>query len=210
MQIDISKIKFDSRGLVPAVVVDVRTNDVVMLAYMNEESLLKTLETGYTWFWSRSRQELWNKGATSGNLQKVVELFYDCDGDALLVKVEQQGVACHTGEYSCFHNPLWHTSNLPVPEVEGLPKVISELYRMILYKRQADDAEMKFLMSGSQDKLLQKLGNEITETIIASKNGEKDKVLHEMADLWYHCLVLLSFHGVVPNELLQELKKRRK
>ena len=89
MQIDISKIKFDSRGLVPAVVVDVRTNDVVMLAYMNEESLLKTLETGYTWFWSRSRQELWNKGATSGNLQKVVELFYDCDGDALLVKVEQ-------------------------------------------------------------------------------------------------------------------------
>ena len=93
MQIDISKIKFDSRGLVPAVVVDVRTNDVVMLAYMNEESLLKTLETGYTWFWSRSRQELWNKGATSGNLQKVVELFYDCDGDALLVKVEQQGVA---------------------------------------------------------------------------------------------------------------------
>ena len=89
MQIDISKIKFDSRGLVPAVVVDVRTNDVVMLAYMNEESLLKTLETGYTWFWSRSRQELWNKGATSGNLQKVVELFYDCDGDALLVKVEK-------------------------------------------------------------------------------------------------------------------------
>lgn len=138
MQIDISKIKFDSRGLVPAVVVDVRTNDVVMLAYMNEESLLKTLETGYTWFWSRSRQELWNKGATSGNLQKVVELFYDCDGDALLVKVEQQGVACHTGEYSCFHNALWHTSNLPVPEVEGLPKVISELYRMILYKRQAE------------------------------------------------------------------------
>lgn len=209
MQIDISKIKFDSRGLVPAVVVDVRTNEVVMLAYMNEESLLKTLETGYTWFWSRSRQELWNKGATSGNLQKVVELFYDCDGDALLVKVEQQGVACHTGEYSCFHNALWHTSNLPVPEVEGLPKVISELYRMILYKRQADDAEMKFLMSGSQDKLLQKLGNEITETIIASKNGEKDKVLHEMADLWYHCLVLLAYHNITPEELLRELGGKR-
>ena len=141
--------------------------------------------------------------------QKVVELFYDCDGDALLVKVEQQGVACHTGEYSCFHNPLWHTSNLPVPEVEGLPKVISELYRMILYKRQADDAEMKFLMSGSQDKLLQKLGNEITETIIASKNGEKDKVLHEMADLWYHCLVLLAYHNITPEELLRELGGKR-
>ena len=198
MQIDISKIKFDSRGLVPAVVVDVRTNDVVMLAYMNEESLLKTLETGYTWFWSRSRQELWNKGATSGNLQKVVELFYDCDGDALLVKVEQQGVACHTGEYSCFHNPLWHAANLPVPEVEGLPGVISELYRLILYKRQAEDAELKFLLSG-----------EITNTIIASKNGEKVKVLHEMADLWYHCLVLLAYHSITPEELLRELGGKR-
>ena len=204
-----SDLKLNSDGMVPVIVQDYRTDEVLMLAYMNEESLLKTLETGYTWFWSRSRQELWNKGATSGNLQKVVELFYDCDGDALLVKVEQQGVACHTGEYSCFHNPLWHTSNLPVPEVEGLPKVISELYRMILYKRQADDAEMKFLMSGSQDKLLQKLGNEITETIIASKNGEKDKVLHEMADLWYHCLVLLAYHNITPEELLRELGGKR-
>lgn len=107
MQIDISKIKFDKNGLVPAVVVDVRTGEVVMLAYMNKESLVKTTETGYTWFWSRSRQELWNKGATSGNLQKVVEIYYDCDGDSLLVKVQQTGVACHTGAYSCFHNLLW-------------------------------------------------------------------------------------------------------
>lgn len=112
MQIDISKIKFDKNGLVPAVVVDVRTGDVVMLAYMNEESLLKTIATGYTWFWSRSRQELWNKGATSGNLQKVVELYYDCDGDSLLVKVEQTGVACHTGAYSCFHNLLWSSKQV--------------------------------------------------------------------------------------------------
>lgn len=106
-EIDISNVKFDAKGLVPAVVVDVRTGEVVMLAYMNEESLRKTMATGYTWFWSRSRQELWNKGATSGNLQKVVELYYDCDGDALLVKAEQTGVACHTGAYSCFHNLLW-------------------------------------------------------------------------------------------------------
>lgn len=107
MEIDISQIKFDARGLVPAVVQDVKTNAVVMLAYMNAESLRKTMATGYTWFWSRSRQELWNKGATSGNLQKVVELLYDCDGDAILVKAEQTGVACHTGAYSCFHNELW-------------------------------------------------------------------------------------------------------
>ena len=104
MAFDFSKIKFDAQGLVPAVVQDVQTNAVVMLAYMNKESLKLTLETGYTWFWSRSRQELWNKGATSGNLQKVVEMYYDCDGDARLVKAELSGPACHTGEYSCFHN----------------------------------------------------------------------------------------------------------
>lgn len=106
MQIDISQIKFDAKGLVPAVVQDAETNAVVMLAYMNAESLRKTLETGYTWFWSRSRQELWNKGATSGNLQKVTEMFYDCDGDAILVKAKLSGPACHTGAYSCFHNEL--------------------------------------------------------------------------------------------------------
>ena len=106
MALDMAKIKFDGQGLVPAVVQDAKTNAVVMLAYMNKESLRLTLETGYTWFWSRSRQELWNKGATSGNLQKVVEMFYDCDGDALLVKAELSGPACHTGQYSCFHNEI--------------------------------------------------------------------------------------------------------
>ena len=106
MAFDFSKIKFDAQGLVPAVVQDVQTNAVVMLAYMNKESLQLTVQTGYTWFWSRSRQELWNKGATSGNLQRVVEMYYDCDGDALLVKAELSGPACHTGEYSCFHNPI--------------------------------------------------------------------------------------------------------
>ena len=106
MALDLTKIKFDEHGLVPAVVQDVKTKAVVMLAYMNKESLTLTVETGYTWFWSRSRQELWNKGATSGNLQKVVEMYYDCDGDALLVKAELNGPACHTGQYSCFHNPI--------------------------------------------------------------------------------------------------------
>lgn len=106
MAFDLDKIKFDAQGLVPAVVQDAKTNAVVMLAYMNRESLKLTLETGYTWFWSRSRQELWNKGATSGNLQKVVEMYYDCDGDALLVKATLNGPACHTGQYSCFHNAI--------------------------------------------------------------------------------------------------------
>ncbi len=106
MALDLTKIKFDEHGLVPAVVQDVKTQAVVMLAYMNAESLRLTVETGYTWFWSRSRQELWNKGATSGNLQKVVEMFYDCDGDAILVRAELSGPACHTGQYSCFHNVI--------------------------------------------------------------------------------------------------------
>ena len=106
MAFDVSIIKFDAQGLVPAVVQDVKTNAVVMLAYMNKESLELTLKTGYTWFWSRSRQELWNKGATSGNLQKVIELYYDCDADAVLVKAELNGPACHTGIYSCFFNKV--------------------------------------------------------------------------------------------------------
>ena len=104
MALDLTKIKFDEHGLVPAVVQDVKTKAVVMLAYMNQESLLLTIKTGYTWFWSRSRQELWNKGATSGNLQKVKEMYYDCDGDAILIKAKLSGPACHTGQYSCFHN----------------------------------------------------------------------------------------------------------
>ena len=104
MDLELTRLKFDEHGLVPAVVQDVKTKAVVMLAYMNQESLLLTIKTGYTWFWSRSRQELWNKGATSGNLQKVVEMCYDCDGDAILIKAKLSGPACHTGQYSCFHN----------------------------------------------------------------------------------------------------------
>ena len=104
MALDLTKIKFDEHGLVPAVVQDVKTKAVVMLAYMNQESLLLTIKTGYTWFWSRSRQVLWNKGATSGNLKKVVEMCYECDGDAMLIKAKLSGPACHTGQYSCFHN----------------------------------------------------------------------------------------------------------
>ncbi len=211
MQIDFSKIKFDEKGLVPAVVQDVRTNAVVMLAYMNGESLARTVETGYTWFWSRSRQELWNKGATSGNLQKVVNISYDCDGDSLLIQVEQTGVACHTGAYSCFHNLLWKRDNLPVPEMDGIPGVLSELYRVIQEKRESggEKSYTKYLFTAGQDKILKKVGEEAAETIIASKNNAKEEVLYEMSDLWYHCLVLLAYHNISPTELLAELGGRR-
>mgnify|MGYP003587409704 CR=1 FL=1 len=214
MNIDISKIKFDEKGLVPAVVQDVHTDAVLMLAYMNGVSLAKTVETGYTWFWSRSRQELWNKGATSGHVQKVASITYDCDGDALLVKVEQTGVACHTGNYSCFFNPLWNEGegkNLPVPEHQGLHGVLAELYRVILEKREngGPKSYTKYLFTSGQDKILKKVGEESAETIIASKNNNKSEVLYEMSDLWYHCLVLLAYHNITPNELLDELGGRR-
>ncbi|MCD8199325.1 MAG: bifunctional phosphoribosyl-AMP cyclohydrolase/phosphoribosyl-ATP diphosphatase HisIE [Phascolarctobacterium sp.] len=211
MQIDFAKIKFDEKGLVPAIVQDIRTGAVLMLAYMNGESLARTAETGYTWFWSRSRKELWNKGATSGNVQKVVSITYDCDGDALLVEVEQTGNACHTGAYSCFQNPLWRRDNTPVPEMDGIPGILAELYRVIQEKREngGEKSYTKYLFMSGQDKILKKVGEEAAETIIASKNNSKDEVLYEMSDLWYHCLVLLAYHNITPGELLYELGGRR-
>lgn len=212
MQVDISKIKFDEKGLIPAVVQDVNTGKVLMLAYMNAVSLQRTMETGYTWFWSRSRQELWNKGATSGNVQQVLDIKYDCDGDSLLVQVKQKGVACHTCEYSCFHNILWRENNLPVIEQSQTVAILNELYKVIQEKRVhgGEKSYTKYLFTAGQDKILKKVGEEAAETIIASKNNSNSEVLYEMSDLWYHCLVLLAYHNIYPSELLAELSSRRK
>lgn len=214
MQVDFSKIKFDEKGLIPAIIQDAATNAVLMLAYMNGESLAKTVETGYTWFWSRSRQGLWNKGASSGHVQKVVSIDYDCDGDSLLVKVEQKGAACHTGNYSCFSYPLWNSGagrNLPVPEPDGIHGILAELYRVIQDKRVhgGEKSYTRYLFMSGQDKILKKVGEEAAETIIASKNNNGKEVLYEMSDLWYHCLVLLAYHNINPAELLNELGGRR-
>lgn len=212
MQADLTKVKFDDKGLVPAVVQDADTGKVLMLAYMNEVSLQRTVETGYTWFWSRSRQELWNKGATSGNVQKVVDIKYDCDGDSLLVQVKQTGVACHTGEYSCFHNILWRENNLPAVDGLATAAILSELYKVIQEKRVhgGEKSYTKYLFVSGQDKILKKVGEEAAETIIASKNNSSGEVVYEMSDLWYHCLVLLAYHNISPSELLAELSSRRK
>ena len=216
MKINFANVKFDEKGLIPAIVQDAKTGAVLMLAYMNGESLARTAETGQTWFWSRSRQELWHKGETSGNTQEVQSITYDCDGDALLVKVEQKGVACHTGAYSCLFNPLWYAGegkNLPVPEPkqDSIPGVLAELYKVILYKREngGPKSYTKYLFTSGQDKILKKVGEESAETIIASKNNSKEEVLYEMSDLWYHCLVLLAYHNITPGELLSELGGRR-
>jgi phosphoribosyl-AMP cyclohydrolase / phosphoribosyl-ATP pyrophosphohydrolase len=212
---DISMVKFDQTGLVPAIVQEAN-GQVLMLAYMNKESLEKTLETGYTWFFSRSRQRLWQKGETSGNVQKVKEISYDCDGDTLLLSVHQTGVACHTGSYSCFsgrrlgENPK-SVAVIPESPKVSLARVLNELYNVIQDRRMnpVKGSYTNYLFDKGQDKILKKVGEEAVETIIASKNMEQSEILYEMGDLWYHCLVLLAFHNISPEELFAELMDRR-
>lgn len=210
MEVLIDEIKFNEQGLVPAIVQDVYSKQVLMLAYMNKESLQRTIETGYTWFWSRSRQELWNKGATSGNVQKVMSISYDCDADSLLVHVLQTGNACHTGSYSCFYRTLWKEENLPAT-VSPTGEILNELYKVIQYKKESggEKSYTRYLFTSGQDKILKKVGEECAETIIASKNNSASEVIYEMSDLWYHCLVLLAYHNIAPLQLMSELGRRR-
>lgn len=213
--IDISMVKFDEKGLVPAIVQE-ENGQVLMMAYMNQESLEKTLETRTTWFWSRSRQELWNKGATSGNMQEVKDAFYDCDGDTLLFIVHQKGSgACHTGTYSCFSGRHLIDNNKALAVVEqpqdnALANIMYELYEVIK-DRQLNPKEgsyTNYLFEKGQDKILKKVGEEAVETVIASKNNNLDEVVYEMGDLWYHCLVLLAYHNIKPEEIFSELINR--
>ena len=203
---DISMVKFDEKGLVPAIVQE-ENGQVLMLAYMNKESLEKTLETGYTWFYSRSREKLWQKGETSGNVQQVKEISYDCDGDTLLVRVHQTGVACHTGSYSCFSGRRIGENNqelavVPPKDETSLAEILYDLYSVIQDRRlhPVDGSYTNYLFEKGQDKILKKVGEEAVETVIASKNMRKEDILYEMGDLWYHC----------PEELFAELMSRRK
>jgi len=213
---DISMVRFDDRGLVPAIVQE-ESGEVLMLAYMNKESLEKPIATGYTWFFSRRRQRLWQKGETSGNVQKVKEIFYDCDGDTLLVRVHQTGVACHTGSYSCFCGRRLGENEKSVAVLEKQPDtsltaVLSDLYAVIRDRQlhPVEGSYTNYLFAHGQDKILKKIGEEAAETIIAAKNMKREEILYEMGDLWYHCLVLLAFHDLLPDALFQELMERRK
>ena len=215
---DISMVKFDENGLVPTIVQE-ENGQVLMLAYMNRESLEKTIETGYSWFYSRSRRELWKKGETSGNVQQVKEISYDCDGDTLLLRVHQTGVACHTGSYSCFSGRRIGGSGkgseiavVPPKEEMSLARILYDLYAVIQDRKlhPVTGSYTNYLFEKGQDKILKKVGEEAVETVIASKNMRKEDILYEMGDLWYHCLVLLAFHGIRPEELFAELMERRK
>ena len=211
------QIRWDEAGLVPAVVQDAVTKEVLMLAYMNRESLGLTLETGETWFWSRSRQELWNKGATSGNTQSVVSLAYDCDGDTLLVQVNPKGPACHTGEGTCFYNHIAFPGRVSTP-VKDLPssqeagrfEVLAQL-EQIIAQREADMPEgayTTYLFNKGVDKILKKIGEEASETIIAAKNKDNDELRLEVSDLIYHVLVLLQERKLPLDDILAELSRR--
>lgn len=208
-------IRWDSAGLVPAIVQDAASREVLMLAYMNRESLMKTLETGETWFWSRSRQSLWHKGATSGHVQKVRRLRYDCDADTLLIEADQTGAACHTGETSCFYREVADEKGRNLFAMEnqqnGDPKAILDKLEALIAERdekRPEGAYTTYLFEHGVDKILKKVGEEASEVIIAAKNRSRDELRYEAADLLYHLLVLLREQGMKLDEVLEELASR--
>ncbi len=204
--IPLDQIRFDDRGLVAAIVQDHLDGTVLMLAWMNRESLQKTLETGHTWFWSRSRQELWPKGATSGHVQVVQSIRYDCDSDAILVTVEQQGdIACHTGERSCFHQIA---GQIVPPPADTLSQIFA-----IIRDRQEHPVEGSYtckLLAGGDNKILKKIGEESAEVVMACKDDDPQAIAGEVADLFYHTLVALASHKVDLKEVYRKLQERKR
>ena len=204
MSIDLSNVKFDEKGLVPAIAQDAVTGQVLMLAYMNAESLQMTLDTGYATYYSRSRQKLWKKGETSGHTQKVLALTLDCDGDAILLTVEQAGPACHTGETTCFHHPV-------MGEAPATAAVLESVYRTVVDRAEnpKEGSYTNYLLEKGIEKTCKKVGEEASETIIASIKGSPDETRYEAADLQYHLLVLLFQMGLKPADIWRELSGRR-
>ena len=204
---DISMISFGKDGLVPCICQDAKTGAVLMLAYMNEQSLRLTLEKKRAVYYSRSRSELWEKGATSGNTQKVRAIYYDCDADALLIKVEQTGNACHTGEYSCFFNAVF--DDLGVSADPG-SSVFGELYATVIGRKNdpSEGSYTNYLFDKGLDKILKKVGEEAAETVIGAMANDDENFIYEGADLLYHLIVLLTHKGYRIDDLARELKKR--
>lgn len=211
----LSQLKYDENGLIPAVVQDVKSGVVLMVAYMNQESLERTLNEGRTVFYSRSRKQQWAKGETSGHVQKVVGIFYDCDADTLLVQVEQTGAACHDGTFSCFSHVLaepdvtggFTGTGKPVTRAWAVLSWLEEIVR----ERKAHlpaESYTTYLFTKGIDKILKKVGEETTEVVIAAKGGKKEEIIYETADLFYHVLVMLREMGIELEEIWQELERR--
>ena len=252
----IDSLRFDENGLIPAIVQEKETGEVLMLAYMNRESLLRTLETGMTHFWSRKRQRIWRKGETSGNFQKVEDIYYDCDEDALLVKVLQKDNACHTGHRTCFYRKAEKVAEADVGSgalsaaegtaesaaedtARGTPRgtlqrieashesgagssqsggmaypgeILVRLYEIVNDRRvnPRPGSYTSSLLLGGQDRVLKKIAEEAGEVMLASKNEDAAEIVREMADLWFHCVIALAYHGISPEEVFRELLRRRK
>ncbi|MGC2423825.1 MAG: bifunctional phosphoribosyl-AMP cyclohydrolase/phosphoribosyl-ATP diphosphatase HisIE [Nitrospirota bacterium] len=216
---DVTQLKYDKDGLIPAIVQDYEDGAVLMMAFMNKLSVEKTLETGLCHYWSRSRQKLWLKGETSGHTQTVKEAYYDCDCDCLLFKVEQKTAACHTGNRSCFYTKIEADGIRNVGEkkfnesdVYSGSDIMDKLYGVIKDRKSnpAEGSYVSGLFAKGKDAILKKVGEEAAEVVIASKNGSKDELVHEVADLWFHSLVALAEAGVTPSDIYAELKGRRK
>ncbi len=201
--IEVKDLKFDANGLIPAIVVDAKSKEVLTVAYMNEESLNVTMQEKKTCFFSRSRQTLWRKGETSGNVQHVVSITADCDKDALVVKVEKEGPACHTGAESCFFNPLYINEERHEFSLRGL-------YDLLMQRKteKPEGSYTTYLFEKGLDKILKKVGEECTEVIIGGKAGDKKETIYEIADLAYHVMVLMAQMGITVEEVQDELASR--
>lgn len=213
----LDQLKYDDNGLVPAIVQDANTKEVLMMAYMSREALERTIATGETWFFSRSRKQLWHKGEESGNKQSVIEIRYDCDNDTLLLLVEAAGPSCHTGHQSCFYRNMEGdelSARLFDPEEvygDGSPVIMAELQEVIRgrYVQRPEGSYTTYLFNKGIDKILKKVGEENAEVIIAAKNPDKGELIYEISDLLYHLLVLMVERGVSLSDVFKELRQRR-
>lgn len=201
--VNIDELKFDERGLIPAIVADAATRRVLTLAYMNRESLSISIEKELTCFWSRSRQKLWLKGETSGNYQHIVSITADCDRDALLVMVKPDGPACHLGTVSCFEYPVYQSENSGEFSLDGLMELIEGRK-----ENKKEGSYTSYLFDKGIDKILKKVGEECTEVIVAGKGGDKRETVYEIADLAYHVMVLMAQMGISADEVTSELASR--
>jgi phosphoribosyl-ATP pyrophosphohydrolase/phosphoribosyl-AMP cyclohydrolase len=212
-------LRFDANGLIPAIAQDAENGQVLMLAYMNAEAVSRTLDTGLAHYYSRSRQRLWRKGEESGHVQRVRAILYDCDEDALLLRVDQVVAACHTGNRSCFYRELSAGRHLPAESADrrfdpatvyaGLG-ILADIYGVILDRktRRPEGSYVASLFAEGVDRIRKKVGEEAAEVLTASQDADRAQVIYEMADLWFHTLVLLAHHAIRPEEIAQELRRR--